>query len=97
MQVELNTCHWGIQWNCMALPVKKATSQRTGNGGKGRTENRWAVSRAGRSAPPDVCISKVSTSRSQRPTVRSTTDLFLLTLQSAVLSATSVFSVTLHL
>jgi hypothetical protein len=38
----------------MAMQVKKATSQRIGNGGKGRTENRWAVSRAGQSAPPEV-------------------------------------------
>jgi len=35
-----------------------------GSGGKGRTENRWAVSGAGQSAPPEVSfISTVSTSR----------------------------------
>jgi len=61
------------------MQVKKATFQRMG-----RTENRWDVSGAGQSAPPEVYISKVSTSRSQRLTVRAT-DLFLVTLQSAVL------------
>jgi len=42
----------------------KATFHRMGSGGKGRTENRWAVSGAGQSAPPEVSfISTVSTSR----------------------------------
>jgi hypothetical protein len=34
-----------------------------GSGGKGRTENRWNVSGAGQSEPPEVYISTVSTSR----------------------------------
>ena len=34
----------------MAMQVKKATFQRMGNDGKGRTENRWDVSGAGQSA-----------------------------------------------
>ena len=76
---------------------KAATFQRMGSGGKGRTENRWDVSGAGQSAPPAVYISTVSTSRSQRLVVRATTDLLLVTLQSAVLSAISVCCVTLHL
>jgi len=63
----------------MVMQVKKATFQ-----GKGRTENRWDVS-GGQSAPPEVYISTVSTSRSQRLTVRATTDLFVVTPQSAVL------------
>ena len=70
----------------MVMQVKEATFQRMGSGGKGRTENRWAVSDAGQSVPPEVYrIFTVSTSRSQRLTVRATTDLFLVTLQSAVL------------
>ena len=67
------------------MQVKKATFQRMGSGGKGKTENRWDVSGAGQSATPDVYISTVSTSRSQQLTVRATTDLFLVTLRSAVL------------
>jgi len=47
----------------MVMHVKKATFQRTGSGGKGRTENRWDVSDAGQSVPPQVYISMVSTSR----------------------------------
>jgi len=35
------------------MQVKRATFQRMGNGGKGRTENRWYVS-GGQSAPPEV-------------------------------------------
>jgi len=42
MQVKLDTYHWGIQWNFMIIQVK-ATFQRMGSGGKGRTENRWDV------------------------------------------------------
>ena len=63
------------------MQVKKATFQRNGSGGKGKTENRWDVSGAGQ----EVYISTVSTSRSQQLTVRATTDLFLVTLRSAVL------------
>ena len=55
-----------------------------GSGGKGKTENRWDVSGAGQSATPEVYISAVGTSRKQL-TVRATTDLFLVTLRSAVL------------
>lgn len=46
------TYHWGIQWNSMVMQVK-ATFQRMGSGGKGRTENRWDVS-GGQSAPSEV-------------------------------------------
>ena len=67
------------------MQVKKATFQRMGSGEKGKTENRWDVSGAGQSATPEVYISTVSTSRSQQLTVRATTDLFLVTLRSAVL------------
>ena len=56
MQVELNTYNLGIQWNSMVKPVKMATFQRMGRGGKGRTENRWDVSGAGQSAPPEVYV-----------------------------------------
>jgi len=56
MQVKLNTYHWGIKWNSMVLQVKKATFQRMGSGGKVRTENRWDVSGAGQSAPPEVYL-----------------------------------------
>jgi len=64
------------------MQVKKATFQRMGSNGKGKTENRWDVSGAGQSATPEVYI---STSRSQQVTVRATTDLFLVTMRSAVL------------
>ena len=40
----------------MVVQVKKATFQRMGSGGKGSTENRWAVSRAGQSAPSEVRV-----------------------------------------
>ena len=56
-----------------------------GSGRKGKTETRWDVSDVGQSATPEVYISTVSTSRSQQLTVRATTDLFLVTLRSAVL------------
>jgi len=36
------------------MKVKKVTFQRMGSGGKDRTENRWDVSGAGQSAPPEV-------------------------------------------
>jgi len=64
----------------MVMLVKKATFRRMGSGGKGRTGNRCDVSGPGQSAPPEVYISRVSTS-----TVGATTDLFLVTLQCAVL------------
>jgi len=38
----------------MVMQVKKATFQRMGSGGKGRTENRWAVSGVGQSSPSEV-------------------------------------------
>ena len=38
----------------MVMQDKKATFQRMGSGGKGRTENRWDVSGAGQSAPQEV-------------------------------------------
>jgi hypothetical protein len=37
------------------MQVKKATFQRMGSGGKGRTENRWDVG-ARQSAPPEVYL-----------------------------------------
>jgi len=40
----------------MVMQVKKATFQRMGSGGNGRTENRWDVSGAGQSAPPEVYL-----------------------------------------
>jgi hypothetical protein len=44
--------------------VEKATFQRMGSGGKGGTENRWDVSGAGQSAPPDISyISTINPSR----------------------------------
>jgi len=45
-----------MQWNCTVMQVKKATFQRMGSCGKGRTENRWDVSGAGQSAPPAVYL-----------------------------------------
>jgi len=46
------------------MKVKRATFQRIMSGGKGRTENRWDVSGAGQSAPPEVLhIYTLSTSR----------------------------------
>ena len=47
----------------MVMEVKKATFQRIGNSGKGRTENRWDVSGAWQSAPLEVYISTVTTSK----------------------------------
>jgi len=38
------------------MQIKAATFQRMGSGGKGRTENRWGVSGAGRSAPSAVYL-----------------------------------------
>ena len=35
------------------MQVKKATFQRMGSGGKGKTENRWDVSGAGHSVSPE--------------------------------------------
>ena len=67
------------------MQVKKATFQRMRSGGKGKTENRSDVSGAGQCATPEVYISTISTSRNQQLTVRATTDLFLVTLRSAVL------------
>jgi hypothetical protein len=40
----------------MVMQVMKATFQRMGSGGKGRTENRWDVSGEGQSAPPAVYL-----------------------------------------
>ena len=57
------------------MQVKKATFQRMGSGGKGKTENRWDVSGAVQSATREVYISTVSTSRSEQLTVRATTDV----------------------
>ena len=54
MQVKFNTYHRDIQWNSIVIQDKKATFQRMGSGGKGRTENRWDVSDAGQSAPQEV-------------------------------------------
>jgi hypothetical protein len=85
MQVKLDTYHWGIQWNSVAMLVKKATFQRMGSGEKGRTENRWDVSGAAQCITESISyISTVSTSR-ERLTVGATTDVFLVKLQSAVL------------
>ena len=56
MQVKLNTYNWCIQWNSVVMLVKKTTFRRMGSGGKGRTENRWYVSGARRSAPPEVYL-----------------------------------------
>jgi len=55
MQEKLNTYHWVKHWNSMVMKVRKATFQRMGSGGKGRTENRWDVS-CGQSAPPEVYL-----------------------------------------
>ena len=77
MQVKLNTYHWGIQWNSLVMQVKKAAIQRMGSGGKGRTENRGHVSRT-------ACIFYFYgkyIKKSQRLTVRATTDLFLVTAE----------------
>ena len=38
----------------MVMLVKMVTFRRMGSGGKGRSENRWDVSGAGQSAPPEV-------------------------------------------
>jgi len=85
--VKLDTNHWGIQWNSVVMLVKKATFQRMGSGGKGRTESGWDVSGAGQSASPKVYLifPRYVHQESQRLTVGATTDLFLVTLQSAVL------------
>jgi hypothetical protein len=57
MQMKLkSTYNWGMQWNSMVMLVKKATFQRMGSGGKGRTENRWDVSGAGQLPPPEVYL-----------------------------------------
>jgi len=40
----------------MVMQVKKATFQRMGSSGKGRTENRWDVPGAGQSAAPEVYL-----------------------------------------
>jgi len=40
----------------MVMLVTKATFQRMGSGGKGRTENGWDVSGAGQSASPKVYL-----------------------------------------
>ena len=40
----------------VVMQVKKATFQRMGSGGKGRTENRWDVSGAGQSSPSEVYL-----------------------------------------
>jgi hypothetical protein len=66
----------------MVMQVKKATFHRMGSGGKGRTENRWAVSGAGQYI---VYFHGKYIKKSQQLTVRATTDLFLVTMQSAVL------------
>jgi len=31
MQLKHNTYHWGIQWNCMVMQVKKEIFQRMGS------------------------------------------------------------------
>jgi hypothetical protein len=67
------------------MQVKNATFQRTESGGK--AANRSDVSGAGQSAPPK-CILYFNgkyIKKSQRLTVRATTDLFLMTLQCAVM------------
>ena len=76
MQVKLNTYHWGIQWNSMVMEVKKATFQRMGSGGQGRTEDRGDVSRTACTIGSVSYISTVSTSRrvsgpSERRQIRS--------------------------
>ena len=64
----------------------KMAFQRMGSGGKGKTQNRWDVSDTGQSAPPgSVYFHGKYIKKSQRLTVRPMTDLFLVTLQSAVL------------
>jgi hypothetical protein len=57
------THHWDMQWNSMVMQVKKATFQRMGNDGKGRTENRGDVSRRACTTGSVSYISTVSTSR----------------------------------
>ena len=58
----------------MVMQVKKATFQRMGSGGKGRTENRWDVRcRTVFTIGSISYTSTVSTSRSRRLTVGATT------------------------
>jgi len=70
MRVKLNTYHWGIQWNSMVMEVKKATFQRMGSGGKGRTENRGDVSRRA-CTTGSVSISRRVSGPSERRQIRS--------------------------
>jgi hypothetical protein len=63
MQAKHNTHHWGIQWNSIVMQVKKATFQRMGSGGKGRTENRGDVSRTACTTRSISYISTIRTSR----------------------------------
>ena len=65
----------------------KTTFQRMGSGGKGRTENRWDVLGAGQSASLEVYLifPRYAHQECQQLTIGATTDLFLVTLQSAVL------------
>jgi len=53
--MKLNTLSLGYTVELMVMQVKKATFQRMGSGGKGRTTNRWDVS-GGQSAPPEVYL-----------------------------------------
>ena len=71
------------------MQVKKVTFQRMKSGGRGRTENRWDVSGAGELHHRKYIfyIHGKYIKKSRRLTVRTTTDLFLVTLQSAVLQA----------
>jgi len=66
--MKLNTYHWGIQWNFVVMLVKKVTFRRMGSGGN---ENRWDVSGAGQSAPPEVrgCSEKFSASTIDNNTI----------------------------
>ena len=74
MQVKLNTHHWGIQWNSLVMQVKKATFQRMGSGGKGRTENRGGVSKTACTTGSVFYFYGKYIKKSQRLTVRATTD-----------------------
>jgi hypothetical protein len=68
----------------MIMLVKKATFRTMGSGGKGRTGNRWDVSGAGVCTTGNIYFHSKYI-KSQRLTIGATTDLFLVTLQSAVL------------
>jgi hypothetical protein len=57
-----------------------------GNGGKNRTQNKWDVSGVGKSAPPEVCVIFPREAHYEESAANcQSNDVFLVTLQSAVL------------